>query len=261
MIVQVHEQHLVIREGCRLVAGSVEVYGVRFVFDPSWDGLEKTAVFCASGGERVEVVLVEDQCGIPWEVLQPNTRLKIGVFGVGKGQRRPTLYSESLPVYRGAEGGDPARDPTPTLYEQWIGQVAKDRQWAQNAASLAQEAADRAVAAAVHEPRLSQEDTWLVWDQEAGNYRDTGLYGGGKAPQISPEGIWLIGGESTGVAAVGPQGPKGEMGPQGERGLTGPQGEKGQQGPGPVRGVDYWTAVDVAEIKGYVEDAILGGVW
>lgn len=29
----------------------------------------------------------------------------------------------------------------------------------------------------------------------------------------------------------------------------------------PVRGTDYWTAQDIAEIKGYVDDAILGGAW
>lgn len=261
MIIEVREQSLTIRKPCRLVAGSVEVYALAFVFDSSWDGLEKTAVFRDSDGDEVEVVLVEDRCGIPWEVLRPHTRLRIGVFGLGKGQRRPTLYSQSLPVYPGAEGGDPARDPTPSVYEQWIAQVAQDRRLAQSAGELARDAADRAVAAAVHEPRLSGEDTWLVWDQEAGDYRDTGLYGGGKAPQISEEGIWLIGGESTGVAAVGPQGPKGEMGLQGQRGLTGPQGEPGPRGPAPVRGVDYWTAADVAEMKAYVDEAILGGVW
>ncbi|MBO7319513.1 MAG: hypothetical protein J6V06_05775, partial [Clostridia bacterium] len=29
----------------------------------------------------------------------------------------------------------------------------------------------------------------------------------------------------------------------------------------PVRGTDYWTAADIAEIKSYVDDAILGGAW
>lgn len=29
----------------------------------------------------------------------------------------------------------------------------------------------------------------------------------------------------------------------------------------PVRGVDYWTEADKAEIQGYVEEAILGGAW
>ena len=44
----------------------------------------------------------------------------------------------------------------------------------------------------------------------------------------------------------------------GSGGLVGPQGPAGYT---PVRGVDYWTAADIAEIKSYVDDAILNGVW
>lgn len=29
----------------------------------------------------------------------------------------------------------------------------------------------------------------------------------------------------------------------------------------PVRGIDYWTDADIAQIKGYVDEAILGGKW
>lgn len=35
----------------------------------------------------------------------------------------------------------------------------------------------------------------------------------------------------------------------------------GTDGATPVRGTDYWTAADIAEIKSYVDDAILGGTW
>ena len=39
--------------------------------------------------------------------------------------------------------------------------------------------------------------------------------------------------------------------------------ELGSTGGGktPVRGEDYWTAEDIATIKGYVDDAILNGAW
>lgn len=36
---------------------------------------------------------------------------------------------------------------------------------------------------------------------------------------------------------------------------------KGSDGYTPKKGADYWTEEDKAEIKGYVDDAILGGVW
>lgn len=35
----------------------------------------------------------------------------------------------------------------------------------------------------------------------------------------------------------------------------------GEDGYTPKKGADYWTDEDKAEIKGYVDDAILGGVW
>lgn len=49
--------------------------------------------------------------------------------------------------------------------------------------------------------------------------------------------------------------PVGEPGPQGEK------GDPGADGYTPLRGVDYWTEEDKAEIKAYVDEAILGGAW
>ena len=37
--------------------------------------------------------------------------------------------------------------------------------------------------------------------------------------------------------------------------------KNGSAGKTPVRGTDYWTDTDKAEIKAYVDDAILEGVW
>lgn len=54
---------------------------------------------------------------------------------------------------------------------------------------------------------------------------------------------------------VGPPGPQGPMGPQGPAGVRGPAGYT------PQRGADYWTESDIAQIKKYVDDAILGGKW
>lgn len=48
---------------------------------------------------------------------------------------------------------------------------------------------------------------------------------------------------------------------QGPKGDTGADGAQGPAGYTPVRGTDYWTDADKAEIKGYVDEAILGGAW
>ena len=45
------------------------------------------------------------------------------------------------------------------------------------------------------------------------------------------------------------------------KGPKGDKGDKGDVGPAPVRGVDYWTDADKAEIKKWVDDAILNGKW
>ena len=63
---------------------------------------------------------------------------------------------------------------------------------------------------------------------------------------------------------IGPKGDTGEQGPAGANGAKGDKGDTGLQGPAgysPVRGTDYWTAADIAEIKSYVDSAILNGSW
>lgn len=50
-------------------------------------------------------------------------------------------------------------------------------------------------------------------------------------------------------------------GSKGSTGATGAAGKTGADGYTPVRGTDYWTEADKAEIKAYVDQAILGGAW
>lgn len=83
-------------------------------------------------------------------------------------------------------------------------------------------------------------------------------------------------GEKGADGTKGDKGDKGEQGPQGEKGAKGDQGvqgiqgekgsdgakgDKGDSGYSPIRGTDYWTDADKAEIKSYVDDAILNGEW
>lgn len=65
----------------------------------------------------------------------------------------------------------------------------------------------------------------------------------------------LTDGSQQEVSFLAPQGPKGDTGAQGATGATGAAGKT------PVRGTDYWTETDKAEIKAYVDQAILGGAW
>ena len=71
-------------------------------------------------------------------------------------------------------------------------------------------------------------------------------------------------GDKGDTGATGPKGDKGDTGatgPKGDKGDTGATGATGAAGKPPVRGTDYWTDTDIATIKSYVDDAILGGAW
>lgn len=89
----------------------------------------------------------------------------------------------------------------------------------------------------------------------------------GPAGPQGPQGIQGEKGPQGATGATGPQGPKGDTGatgatgPQGPQGDVGPAGPQGPAGRTPERGIDYWTEADKAEIKGYVDEAILGGAW
>jgi hypothetical protein len=88
-----------------------------------------------------------------------------------------------------------------------------------------------------------------------------------ETPYIGANGNWFIYDSTyktyvdSGKKAQGEKGEQGAKGEQGEQGETGPQGEKGDDGYTPKKGTDYWTPTDIAEIKGYVDEAILGGAW
>lgn len=90
-------------------------------------------------------------------------------------------------------------------------------------------------------PYIAENGNWYVYDLEQNRYVDSGMYSGGQAPAIGENGNWLIGGEDTGVAAVGQPGKDGEDGQDGADGTT------------PQRGVDYWTTADIAEIQAYID--------
>ncbi|MCD8001375.1 MAG: hypothetical protein LUE95_02100 [Oscillospiraceae bacterium] len=77
--------------------------------------------------------------------------------------------------------------------------------------------AENIAEAAAHMP-IIERDTWWLWNSDEGVYEDSGYPA------------------------------RGEQGPQGEQGEQGEQGADGADGATPVRGTDYWTAEDQAEI-------------
>lgn len=79
---------------------------------------------------------------------------------------------------------------------------------------------------------------------------------GAKGPQ-GPAGATGPKGDTGQAGSQGPQGPKGDPG---QAGAQGPQGPKGADGKTPVRGTDYWTEADIAEINKYIDAKIAEGL-
>lgn len=196
-------QSISVAENDMLVSGTVGEYIATFEFSPDWDGYAKTAVFEPVGGTAREVVMVDNACVIPWEVLQSECSLKIGCYGTSGDKRKPTMYAPSRLVYRGAEQADSSVDPTPDVYAQLLTLAADTRATAQSVRDDA----------------------------------DAGAFDGAQGPQGEQgiQGIQGIQGEQ------GPTGPQGEQGVQGETGPQGAQGETGPVGPMPALVNDLTT--------------------
>lgn len=94
-----------------------------------------------------------------------------------------------------------------------------------------------------------------------GGTGEAGEDGGYYMPSVDSAGNLTWTASKAGMPSVSGANIKGPTGATGATGATGPAGKDGANGTTPVRGIDYWTAADIAEIKNYVDDAILNGAW
>ena len=84
---------------------------------------------------------------------------------------------------------------------------------------------------------------WLPRNTGGGGSGEAGEDGGYYKPSVSSSGLLSWTASKSGMPSVASV------------------NIKGADGKTPVRGTDYWTAADIAQIKGYVDEAILGGAW
>lgn len=108
-----------------VTSNSVNVYQCQFQFDGAWDGLERTAVFQA--GDNTVSTLLDGTgiCVIPWEVLQDARRsLYAGVYGTKDGNIvLPTIWAKLCEIKQGVNPGESTQSPTPSVYEQILGNI------------------------------------------------------------------------------------------------------------------------------------------
>lgn len=207
MKLQVIGQMIAFTERETLVSGTVNKYRAEFVFDDSWDGYTKTAVFRADSFGHItsrEVLLAGDACQVPHECLIAGALLRVGVYGISGGITTPTIYTqEPIGVARGAEPAESTQDPTPGVYQQIINII------------------EAGAIAGPPGPQGPKGDTGEPGPQ--GPKGDMGAAG--------PQGATGPQGPAGERGEVGPQGPKGDTGAQGLQGPKGDRGEQGIQGP------------------------------
>ena len=229
--------------------GQVVVYGttitdsarsekIHFNFPEIWNGYVKKALF--KNGEKTVGVFLnadktictgEDECFIPHEVIKA-PQFTVSVFGVS-GDSRVTSAEATIKVTEsGYTKGDFPTNPSPTEYEQLLNIAAETKQIAQSVRN----------------------------DADNGNFKgekgDTGPQGEkGDKGDTGEQGIQGIQGEKGDKGERGKKGDKGDaftyedFTPEQLAALKGSNGADGKDGYTPQKGVDYFTAQDIARLN------------
>ena len=118
-----------VQETEALFAGAADIQQCRFVFDQSWTGFSKTAVFRV--GDEIHTKLLDDDdcCVLPWELLtrrHTGYKLEVGMYGVSADMKIMASVWDSLGMIReGARPGRDARNPADSIYEQIMAKLQR----------------------------------------------------------------------------------------------------------------------------------------
>ena len=241
----VYKQKIKRTDTQQIVSDSRNYLKASFSFsDDDWTGI-KTAIF--KNGDVVRHAILDDnnECLVPWEVIKLGI-LHVSVFC------GDLITADTATVYineSGYEDGGAPEDPSPTVYEQIIAMLNEIETGGIPDDKIA--AAVQAYLEAHPVESLTEQDVQRIVSEYVAAHKEE--LKGDKGDK----------GEQGPVGPAGPQGETGLTGPQGPKGDTGEQGlqgDKGNDGYTPVKGTDYWTAQDVAEIHSYIDNQIGGAL-
>lgn len=190
---------------------------IEFEYSTDFDGLTLTAVF-TNGKTTIDVLNPSCECVIPHEVLDTvGTVVKVGIYAVsGNELVIPTVYATIGIVLKGADpSGDTSADPTLPVWAQLqtlIGDLA----------DLETEAKNNLVAAINEAAQTGSGGSASIAMRVDGGYIQYSTDNGNTWVNL--------------IAVAELKGDKGDKGDAGADGHT------------PIKGTDYWTAVDKAEI-------------
>lgn len=101
----------------KIASGGENVVRVEVTFDGTWDGYGKNAVFHRKGGRVYHVVMVDDACIVPREVLTEPGTMYFSLLGV-LGSSTRTAEEVVLTISQGPSTGLKPFEPLPDVYKQ-----------------------------------------------------------------------------------------------------------------------------------------------
>ena len=265
---KVNGQNIIRTDTNRVVSDSRNYLRASFEFSEEWTGI-KTAIF-KSGDIVRNSILENNECLVPWEVIKPGL-MKVSVFCGDL----ITADSSTVPITESgyAEGGAP-QDPSQTVYEQIIAMLNEIETGGIPDDKIA--AAVQAYLEAHPVESLTEQDVQRIVAEYVVAHKEE-LKGdkGDKGDPGAPGSNGMDGADGTdgksayniavahgfvGTEAEWLESLKGEPGKDGKPGEPGMDGTPGADGYTPVRGTDYWTAQDIAEIQSYIDNKIGGAL-
>ena len=259
-------------------------YTVEFSFDSAWSGLTaKTArfVYIRDGSIQYQDVVFEGTTAqVP--VLANIQEVRVGVFAGDLCTSTPALIPCELSIRCGT--GAP-EDPTPSQYDQIMALLAAGGGGGGGGGGVSPIVSVEEIEGGhrVNITDILGKKSFDVMDGEDGQPGQDGAPGkdgedgqpgqdgapGKDGTSVTVQNVTASNADggsnvvtfSDGKTLTVKNGSKGSQGNPGQDGAPGKDGEDGAPGYSPVRGTDYWTDADKAEIKSYVDTAILGGAW
>lgn len=116
-------QQLICANKVVIASGDINSVELKVEFDSAWDEYPaKSATFYTSSNPTVhEMLMLNNSCIVPFEVLTESCVLFIGVRGVSAdGEKLKTSTLAKYKISEGATAGDKTLSPTMDLYQQYL---------------------------------------------------------------------------------------------------------------------------------------------
>lgn len=260
-----------------VVAKSKRYLTAEFDFlTPDWENATKTAVF-HNGDKPYTRILTDNKCEVPWEWLENAGKKQVSVFG---GDLITVNMADVIVHESGYKEGETPEPPTQTVYEQIISMLEEIQQ-----SGASQEQIEAAVSKyltehpveTMTEEQVQQITSAYIEEHKAELKGDKGDKG--DPGEKGADGINGVDGKDGANGMDGSNGADGAsaydiavangyIGTEtewleslkGEPGQAGKDGANGNDGYTPVKGTDYWTSDDIAEIQTYIDNQIGGAL-